>query len=154
MEGTPLLFQFDKPDIIRGADDICTLLKRHRDSEIAVVRARSYVADKTKLFLENNYTENLSFEDVAKELNFSVSTMTHTFKNYFGIPPIQYRSMLRTYQALHHITEGLSVTDAGYMAGVGSLTQYNDHFLKNLGVSPSTFSKKNKKTKLLQKSGS
>lgn len=139
---SPLLFSHDAGDQINSSADIINLIKKNADYEVRTVRPRSYVADKTKLFLEKNFTEDLSFTEISKELNIPVSTMTHGFKGYYGIAPTQYRSMIRSYQALYHIQNGMSVTEAGYMAGFGSKSQFHDHFKRHLRVSPSSFARK------------
>lgn len=135
----PLIFAADTGYKIQSYEDIVNLISANKDQTIPHYRKRLYVADKTKHFLDQYFAEELSFSQIAQELNIAKSSMTIGFKNYFGIAPIQYRNILRTFEAIRLIRTGMKVTDAGYQAGFKSLAQYNVHVHRNLGVAPSAF---------------
>ncbi|MCS5596620.1 MAG: AraC family transcriptional regulator [Alphaproteobacteria bacterium] len=122
-------------------DDIANLFMAQRTHHPELQNDASYVSSKTKRFLDRYFREDLSFEHIATDLNMGYSTMAMGFKKDYGIAPVQYRNILRTFEAMRLIKNGHNVTQAGLEAGFTSLAQYNVHFHRNLGVPPSTFVK-------------
>lgn len=133
-----VLFPYEDNCRITGYADIVDLLRGAEDSQLED-ETSSYVVEKTKSFLDRFFYENLSFEEIAKDLHIPYSTMAMGFKKHFGLPPIAYRNILRTFEAYRLIRNGETVTRAGLEAGFTGLTQYNQNFHRVFGAPPSSF---------------
>ena len=137
----PLIFPACPNEDIQSYSNIADLLKRYDQPNILEKQKPSYVAERTKLFLDDYFAEPLCMNEIAHELRMSYATMRLGFKKYYGVPPIAYRNVLRTFEALRLIKNNETVTQAGIAAGFTGLTQFNQHFHRVLGGSPSLFSK-------------
>jgi len=138
---TPIVFPYDSPHDIHNYQVVADLLLNMREQNIGIISQPSYVGHKTKAFLDSYFTENISFDDMAKELKIPYSTMSSGFKSSYGVQPVAYRNILRTFEAMRLIKNNVSITQAGLQAGFGGITQYNQHFHDSFGVPPSAFQK-------------
>ena len=137
----PFIFPAQDEDIITDYNSVADLLRRYKHHNKFEQGGRSYVAEKTKLFLDQYFSEHLSFKNIADDIDIPYSTMTAGFKQYYGTTPIQYRNILRTFEAMRLIKNGDTVTKAGMQAGFTGMTQYNQNFHRIFGVPPSVFLK-------------
>lgn len=137
----PVIFPFEKAHDINRYDDVVDLLRPYSHGDYVQYSPPSYLADKTKIFIDNYFTESINVKDMAKELHIPESSMTISFKDKFGIPPVQYRNILRTFESMRLVKEGRTITNAGFDAGFQSLAQYNVHFKRHFNVPPSRFTK-------------
>ncbi len=135
----PLCFPYERYTEIRGYNDIVDLLRQRDHLDLSLRRTRSYAAERAKGFLDRYFAEGLSFEEICNDIRLSHRTMGREFKNYYGLTPVAYRNVLRTFEAFRLLRNGESVTQAGLMAGFSGMTQYNDHFHRVFGVSPRHF---------------
>lgn len=91
-------------------------------------------------YLSTHFTEIDSMKQICEELNISQYYLSHVFKNYMGVPPMQYITSRRIAYAKKLLQE----TDMTASA-VGEACGYKDHvlffkaFKKLEGVTPSTF---------------
>ncbi|HOO81017.1 MAG TPA: helix-turn-helix domain-containing protein [Alphaproteobacteria bacterium] len=136
----PIFFPYDRYQDIQSYSAVVNLLNGINGPEISLRRKQSYAAEKTKLFLDLYYTEDVGFDDIAKELKLPRSTMSRSFQKFYRITPIAYRNILRTWEAMRLIRNDISVTQAAMDAGFTSLTQYNQHFHHVFDAPPSSFS--------------
>lgn len=94
-------------------------------------------------YLSTHYTEIESMDQVCESLGVSKYYLSHVFKNYMGVPPMQYV----TSQKMAHAKKLLYETDLSASA-VGELCGYKDHslffktFKKIVGVTPLVFREK------------
>ena len=93
-------------------------------------------------YLSTRFTEIDSMNQICEELNVSQYYLSHVFKNYMGVPPMQYITSRRIAYAKKLLQE----TDMTASA-VGEACGYKDHalffkaFKKMEGVTPTTFRK-------------
>lgn len=66
--------------------------------------------------------------------------MSREFRKVYQLSPVGYRHRLRLFHALKLLSLGKPITDTCYEAGFKSLTQFNTHFKKYLGVQPTNYS--------------
>ena len=94
-------------------------------------------------YLSTHFTEIESMDQICKELNVSKYYLSHVFKNYMGMPPIQYITSRR----IAHAKKLLQETDMTATA-IGEACGYKDHvlffkaFKKLEGVTPTAFRKR------------
>lgn len=90
-----------------------------------------------------NYKEPLAVDDVASALNISRSSVSHIFSSRLSISFNDYVNSLRLSDAvklLKNTTD--SVTDIASKVGFGTIRTFNRAFLKQYGMSPTSFRKK------------
>ena len=97
---------------------------------------------KTKSFIDEHFTENISIEELSKIANMSISGFSHHFKKIFGIAPIQYLIHLKIGlgQKLL-ITTDKSITEISMSLGYDNVSHFNNQFKKFVGTSPQNYRK-------------
>ncbi|MCZ7018760.1 AraC family transcriptional regulator, partial [Salmonella enterica] len=63
----------------------------YRLYEIAVANSQSHRVSRAITWLNGNYEQPLRIDDLAKEVNLSVSTLHHRFKAITAMSPLQYQ---------------------------------------------------------------
>lgn len=87
--------------------------------------------------IEHHYTDNLSVEQLAAEVNMSVSAFHHNFKAITSTSPLQYLKSYRLHQArMLMLNEGLKASTAAMRVGYESASQFSREFKRYFGVTP------------------
>ncbi|WP_034917008.1 MULTISPECIES: AraC family transcriptional regulator [Erwinia] len=87
--------------------------------------------------IEHHYTDSLSVEKLAAEVNMSVSAFHHNFKAVTSTSPLQYLKNYRLHQArAMMIQEGVKVSAAAMRVGYESASQFSREFKRYFGVTP------------------
>lgn len=90
----------------------------YRLYEIAVANSQSHRVSRAITWLNGNYEQPLRIDDLAKEVNLSVSTLHHRFKAITAMSPLQYQKQLRLQEARRlMIAEGLEASAAPQTIG-------------------------------------
>ncbi|GAA6212022.1 AraC family transcriptional regulator [Hyphomicrobiales bacterium 4NK60-0047b] len=88
-------------------------------------------------FIENNLTSEFTLEEIAKNVGFSVSSLQRHFKSTYGSTVVDYirkRKLELARDAM--INEGLSVSEACFIAGYSNPSSFATAFKRAFGVSP------------------
>lgn len=88
-------------------------------------------------FIHEHYSEKFSLQDIADTLGISKSHMCRTFMNHTGITINHYLNQTRCNAALHMISNGASVADAGMAVGFSDYNYFSRVFHKLMGFAPS-----------------
>ncbi len=88
-------------------------------------------------FLNQNYEQPLSIEEIASHAGMSHSSLHQKFRDVTEISPLQYLKRIR----LHHarvamVEKGLSAREAGYQVGYANPSQFSREFKRMFGVPP------------------
>jgi len=87
--------------------------------------------------IEHNYTESLSVDLLAAEVNMSVSAFHHNFKAVTSTSPLQYLKSYRLHQArIMMLHDGLKASVAAMKVGYESASQFSREFKRFFGVTP------------------
>ena len=87
--------------------------------------------------IETSFTDNLSVELLAAEVNMSVSAFHHNFKAVTSTSPLQYLKSYRLHQArTMMLQEGLKASTAAMRVGYESASQFSREFKRYFGVTP------------------
>ena len=87
--------------------------------------------------IERHYTDSLSVELLAAEVNMSVSAFHHNFKAVTSTSPLQYLKSYRLHQArMLMLHEGLKAGAAAMRVGYESASQFSREFKRYFGVTP------------------
>lgn len=88
-------------------------------------------------FLDNNFTDDISVEALAKMCSLSLSTFRRIFSSAKGISPVEYRNRLRVRKATELLKSGrYTVAEAAEAVGIGDIRYFCKLFKRYIGMSP------------------
>jgi AraC-like DNA-binding protein len=92
-----------------------------------------------KLFIDNNYFDNLDLNNISDQANFSKYHFIRLFKSVYGKTPNNYLIKVRMDNAKTLLAKGHSVLEASMLVGFDSPTSFAGAFKKNIGLAPSEY---------------
>ena len=121
--------------------EICGIFGTFRDLKMAGIEAKPF-NDLSEVveYLHNNYTKDISSQELASLIDLSVGHLNRKFKNIMGETPIQYLLKVRINKA----AERLKMTDdtiaeIAYTCGFNNQTYFNRQFKKLTGLTPKMY---------------
>ncbi|AZC26461.1 MULTISPECIES: AraC family transcriptional regulator [Pseudomonas] len=109
----------------------------HRLYEIATTNSQSHRVNQAIKWLNGNFEQSLRIDELAREVNLSVSTLHHRFKAMTAMSPLQYQKQLRLQEARRlMLAEGLEASAAGYRVGYESPSQFSREYSRLFGAPP------------------
>ncbi|MDB6049010.1 MAG: rhaS 3 [Pseudomonas sp.] len=110
----------------------------HRLYEIAIADSQTHRVTQAIKWLNSHYEQPMRIEDLAREVNLSVSTLHHRFKSVTAMSPLQYQKQLRLQEARRlMLADGLDASAAGYRVGYESPSQFSREYSRQFGAPPS-----------------
>ncbi len=104
----------------------------------------SHIYEKVLRYIYDNYMNNFTLEDMARELNYSPSYLRHAFKNKSGKTIASVINSVRLSQAKQLLlTTDLSITYIGTECGFCDGNYFSTVFKKKYGITPKQFRKQN-----------
>jgi two-component system response regulator YesN len=114
--------------------EVFEALKEQRSNPTPVI------LDKVIRFINQNYHENLTLEDVAYEAGFSTYYFGKLFKKTFGVTFIDYLTSLRIARAKELLKDPLlTVKDVTYRVGYMDPNYFARVFKKTEGITPTEY---------------
>ena len=96
--------------------------------------------EKAKQLIQENFTQELTVLEIAREACLSEYHLARSFKSAFGISPYQYMLDLRIQLAKEMLQETRqSVSEVAIAVGFNDLPCFSKAFKKNTGIAPSTY---------------
>ncbi|WP_395377840.1 bifunctional DNA-binding transcriptional regulator/O6-methylguanine-DNA methyltransferase Ada [Marinicella sp. W31] len=92
-------------------------------------------------YIEQNYHNKLSLENLAEEAGMSVAHFQKTFKKHIGLSPKKYQDACRFNAFKQHLKEDQSITRASVDSGFQSSSRLYEKIDTQLGVKPSVYKK-------------
>ncbi len=93
-----------------------------------------------KKYLDDNYNEHITLEDLCSRFYISKYYLTHSFKEQFGISITNYLLNVRVTHAKQLLRfSSKTVEEIGYETGIGAPSYFSRVFKEIEGVSPSVF---------------
>lgn len=107
-------------------------------------RERQALVDDIKLYIEENYREDLTLDQIAEEFYTSSTTVSRIFKEHLGDTPINYLIQYRMKKAEAMIghREDVNVTEVANLIGYEDAYYFSKLFKKYYGSSPTKYSRK------------
>ncbi len=98
------------------------------------------ITHKITEYIENNFTENITRESLAKTFNVDVYYISRIFTNNFKMNLRSYLGIIRAeYAAVLIRTTNRTITDIAFDSGFDSIRTFNRVFKDIYGISPSQF---------------
>ena len=94
------------------------------------------------IYLLNTFPEkDLGLTDLSQECGISTSRLSRLFNEQVGLSIVDYKNKLKLEQFVDRLKENpcLSISEACYMVGFGSYSQFYKTFKNTFGVSPKTY---------------
>lgn len=93
-----------------------------------------------KMYIDQNYTEDISLGSIAAEFFISTDHLSHIFKSRFGVSPINYlinRRIIKAQTLLANTSE--SVNTISGIVGYDNVSYFSTLFRKVVGMTPANF---------------
>jgi len=87
-------------------------------------------------YLEQNFKNNLSIDEIAKFASMSVATLHKNFKKATSLSPIQFIKQLRLHNAHALLLSGENASSAAFESGYSNSAQFSREFKRLFGYSP------------------
>ena len=91
---------------------------------------------KSLKYIENNISELITAEDIAKEAGYSLYYFSRIFKKQMGLSIMEYVKERRLIKASEEICNGKKIIDAALDYGYQSHSSFTKSFTKKFGFSP------------------
>jgi AraC-like DNA-binding protein len=96
---------------------------------------------RAKLFIDNNYFDNLDLHNISDQSYFSKYHFIRLFKSVYGKTPNNYLIKVRMDNAKTLLAKGHSVFGVSMLVGFYSPTSFAGAFKKIVGLAPSAYRK-------------
>jgi AraC-like DNA-binding protein len=87
--------------------------------------------------LRKEFDQPLRVDNIARELDMSVSSFHHHFKAVTAMSPLQFQKQMRLQEARRlMLGEGLDAASAGYRVGYNDASHFNREYKRLFGLPP------------------
>jgi len=105
--------------------------------QIAAAGSQSNQIARAIDWLKGNFTKSLRIEELASQVNMSVSTFHHHFREITAMSPLQYQKWLRLNEARRlMLAEDQDATTAAFQVGYESPSQFSREYSRLFGAPP------------------
>lgn len=140
-EAEPPFHEFQVRQIL--TDFLCRLYQ-HSDLDHTHMNSSNDASLLTTMlsYINNNYREDISVDDIAKSANVSLRQCYREFKNQLQVSPNIYLNSFRVQQACKLLTDSdISITEICFATGFTSCSYFSTKFKQVMGCSPLEFRK-------------
>jgi AraC-like DNA-binding protein len=95
-------------------------------------------------YLEDNYAENVSLEQLASIACLSPFHLNRVFCKEIGLPPHAYQTQVRVNRAKTLLTSGWSIGQVALEIGFASQSHFGCHFKRLVGITPRQYVRQSK----------
>lgn len=97
--------------------------------------------DQVTAYIERNYADSITVNDLARHFYVSNSTISHLFKQKMGVSLYRYITQRRLIASKNLIAQGKLLEDVGRDVGFSDYSAFYRAFKQEYGISPRQFSK-------------
>ena len=117
--------------IVKRASD-----QQYKNYFVQPKRNQSIIVD-VLAFIEVNITNEIDFTDLAKQKNLSPNHFRKLFKDFTGLPPVEYMNRLRITKACEYLLRGShSMSEIAEQVGIYDSNYFSRLFKQYMGCSP------------------
>lgn len=134
----------DRPFTQSVYSSLYFLLMRHFPEEEITGLSKNERKDFFKIteYINEHFKEDLSFDDIAKDLYISRRKLPELFYKYSGTELNDYINALRIKNANQLLREGNNITESAYGSGFQSIRTFNFVYKSYMGITPTQYIKK------------
>ena len=119
---------------------IITVQRLIEDIESSVMSKQNETIKQIKQYIDENYAEEISINEIAEKFYINVSALTRNFKTMYGYAPIQYLNRRRIGEAQTLLIDtDKSITDIAFEVGYNDRSYFHKVFVKVMGMSPKRY---------------
>lgn len=89
-----------------------------------------------KEYLHDNFSSNISLEQLVKITNLNRSYLIRVFRQAVGMPPYTYLKQIRMRKAKQLLNLGMSIADTAIAVGMSDQSHLTRHFKRMFGITP------------------
>ena len=105
--------------------------------QIGLADSRVAVVARAIAWIKNHYDEVIRIEDLAAEVNLSISSLNRHFRAATSLSPLQYQKQIRLQRArVRLLANPVDVAGAGHAVGYASASQFTREYRRLFGVPP------------------
>lgn len=129
----------DEPDGLLAGDALRAALARlladHCGRRRAEPRADTRIG-RVVDYVRTHYAEDLTLEDLARQIDLSPFQLCRSFRRTLGMPPYGYVTQIRLRAAIRLMRDGLGLAEAATAVGFYDQAAMNRHFKRTHGFTP------------------
>ena len=95
------------------------------------------------IFLQNNFTEKISLDEISKAVLIDKYTLSKKFKKYTGQTIVGYLNHYRIVKAIEYLQKGYAVYETAELCGFNNLSFFIKTFKKYTGKTPAQVKREN-----------
>lgn len=95
-------------------------------------------------YIQEHYTEDITLEDVAAQVNICKSECCRFFKKYMNMKIFDYILFLRIHNSLTYLKQGESITRTASLCGFSNAAYYGQIFRRFMKCTPSQYRAQNR----------
>lgn len=99
------------------------------------------ITDDIVRYVEANFSEKITLDFLAEKFFLSKFTVSRKFSAYTGTSLPKYLNSIRIINAKRYLKRGMKVTDAAFMCGFESTSNFDRVFFAQTGMTPSEYKK-------------
>ena len=111
---------------------------KHRQ-RIASISAEVSAVKKTREYINDNYEENISLEQLANLVNLKPLRLLRVFRKALGLPPHAYLVQVRITQAKKLLASKMAIAEVAAETGFSDQSHLHRHFKRIVGVTPGQY---------------
>jgi AraC-like DNA-binding protein len=117
------------------------LIRRHAADKpiLPLTQAEPQAISQIRDYLEANYAENISLNQLAELVNFSPFYLNRVFRQMMGLPPYAYLTQVRITNAKRLLRLGQPLAQVALETGFVDQSHLNRHFKRFVGVTPGQY---------------
>ncbi len=105
--------------------------------QIASVGSKSQQIRRAIEWLQNNFTQPFSIDDLAEQVNMSPTSFHNHFRSMTALSPLQFQKQLRLQEARRlMLAERMDAANAAFQVGYESPTQFSREYNRLFGAPP------------------
>ena len=138
----------EKPDfeyvksLVMPLSHMLSYFSEHIPKSIITGNSKNLLYSRIVGYINRNFCNVITIDDIANHCNCSASTVSHTFKKYSGYSVGAYINSLRMNKAKVLLLSGIfSIKDISEMAGFSDSNYFTNCFRKYYGISPLKYRK-------------
>ena len=103
----------------------------------AIQNAKAHKIAPLIQFIENNYRQSITIQDLVTRSGMSTTSLHALFKQTTSLSPIQFIKKLRLHHAHTLLQQGYNASESAYGCGYASAAQFSREFKREYGMTPS-----------------